>query len=234
MDCGRCSVRVETTLDCGHVKTVYCYDCSGDRKPSIKCTVDVMTEFSSCGHQAPMPCYSRYDTQVLCPLPCGVTLACGDVCSGSCGHCAMFGHAVCKVPCKRVLFCGHECGMVCHSGETCQPCESKCTNRCFHSKCPLKCSGVCSSCAEPCVWSCPHEGVCPLPCCAPCSRLPCNRRCENKLSCGHQCPSLCGELCPPATYCQVCGSIDKNNSIVDYVEMRPYSASDVDTYKTAL
>lgn len=65
-----------------------------------------------------------------------------------------------------------------------------------------------------------------MPCSAPCDRLPCNKRCTKDLSCGHQCPSLCGEVCPelPDWYCQRCGSQiykkpDLDNSTTSYVDL---------------
>jgi hypothetical protein len=57
-------------------------------------------------------------------------------------------------------------------------------------------------------------------CYAPCDRLPCNERCTEQLSCGHRCPSLCGELCPEG-YCQLCG--DKLDSRVDMLELKTYA-----------
>jgi hypothetical protein len=32
-------------------------------------------------------------------------------------------------------------------------------------------------------------------------RLPCDERCYKQLTCGHQCPGVCGEACPDASYC---------------------------------
>ena len=55
----------------------------------------------------------------------------------------------------------------------------------------------CAPCAMACTWTCPHLGTCAMPCGAPCSRLPCTERCDRTLACGHRCPSVCGELCPP-------------------------------------
>ncbi|KAM0493919.1 hypothetical protein ACHAP8_008943 [Fusarium lateritium] len=57
-------------------------------------------------------------------------------------------------------------------------------------------------------------------------RLPCNKRCDKKLRCGHQCPSFCGEVCPVG-YCQVCNR-SKKNSRVDLLEFRTYSEIDLD------
>ena len=52
------------------------------------------------------------------------------------------------------------------------------------------------------------QGLCPLPCGAPCLRLPCDERCSLLLACGHRCPSVCGEACPDPTFCIQCGSSD--------------------------
>jgi hypothetical protein len=64
-----------------------------------------------------------------------------------------------------------------------------------------------------------------MPCAAPCNRLPCDKRCRNILSCGHQCPSLCGEHCPQG-YCQDCG--DREDDRVDLLEFRPYKYIELD------
>lgn len=63
-----------------------------------------------------------------------------------------------------------------------------------------------------------------MPCAAPCNRLPCNQRCSEDLACGHQCPGLCGELCPE-DYCQECS--DHRDSRVDLLEMKSYSEIDL-------
>lgn len=52
------------------------------------------------------------------------------------------------------------------------------------------------------------QGKCDLPCGAPCSRLPCDKRCCKELSCGHQCPGICGEVCPSERFCIHCGDAD--------------------------
>lgn len=58
-----------------------------------------------------------------------------------------------------------------------------------------------------------------MPCAAPCSRLPCNQRCSKNLSCGHQCPGICGEVCAEG-YCHQCSS--KLDSRVEFLEMKSY------------
>lgn len=58
-----------------------------------------------------------------------------------------------------------------------------------------------------------------MPCAAPCVRLPCNKRCSRNLSCGHQCPGICGEICPD-DFCHACGV--KGDVRVDFLEMKTY------------
>jgi hypothetical protein len=64
-----------------------------------------------------------------------------------------------------------------------------------------------------------------MPCSAPCDRLPCNERCTKLLSCGHQCPSICGEECPVG-YCQLCGT--KTDLFLDVFEGKIYTEIDID------
>ena len=63
-----------------------------------------------------------------------------------------------------------------------------------------------------------------MPCAAPCSRLPCDQRCTRKLSCGHQCPGLCGETCPE-DFCQICSV--HQEAQVDLLEMKTYREIDL-------
>ncbi|KAJ1487662.1 hypothetical protein T484DRAFT_1785976, partial [Baffinella frigidus] len=55
---------------------------------------------------------------------------------------------------------------------------------------------------------------------APCDRSLCNLRCAKTLECGHQCPSLCGEPCPPsAIACPLCATERNKNRSVDMIMM---------------
>ena len=55
-----------------------------------------------------------------------------------------------------------------------------------------------------------------MPCALPCDVLPCSLRCEEYLSCGHQCPSVCGESCPCTEFCQQCASTTIKQTPVDF------------------
>jgi len=68
-----------------------------------------------------------------------------------------------------------------------------------------------------------------MPCAAPCNRLPCNERCQKALSCGHQCPGLCGERCHEQ-YCQTCSS--RRDDRVDLLEFKSYK--DIDLNETPI
>ena len=60
-----------------------------------------------------------------------------------------------------------------------------------------------------------------MSCAAPCHILPCSLRCEEDLACGHQCPSLCGEVCPSTKYCQQCASTAVQQTVVDSGSLIP-------------
>lgn len=47
-------------------------------------------------------------------------------------------------------------------------------------------------------------------------------RCDKTLTCGHQCPSVCGEPCPPIKFCRTCAKEDVLNLIVDMYECKTY------------
>ena len=67
-----------------------------------------------------------------------------------------------------------------------------------------------------------------MPCTVPCSVLPCSERCGERLSCGRQCPSVCGEKCPPHEYCQICAPKDIKGIMVSYVLYSTYGDVDLD------
>lgn len=68
-----------------------------------------------------------------------------------------------------------------------------------------------------------------MPCSAPCERFPCDERCDKQLPCGHICPSVCGETCPPVEFCQTCCMEDrKRDSGVDMLEFVPYGSINLD------
>jgi hypothetical protein len=63
------------------------------------------------------------------------------------------------------------------------------------------------------------------PCYAGCNRLLFEHRWSRNLSCGHQCPGICGEECP-TDYCHACGS--KPGARVGLFEMETYNEANID------
>ncbi|KAF4437818.1 Zinc finger, CCCH-type [Fusarium austroafricanum] len=53
-------------------------------------------------------------------------------------------------------------------------------------------------------------------------------KCEVILDCGHQCPSLCGEVCPASKFCQICATDEVKSVCVDFLEMKEYRDIDLD------
>lgn len=112
-----------------------------------------------------------------------------------------------------------------------EPCDRDCGRT--HPDCVHICQGSyhgdteCGPCQQPCDVRCPHSG-CTMPCTAPCNWVPCPRRCSLLLDCGHQCPSLCGEVCPDSKYCQLCGAEDILFTVVDGLGMKDYRDVDLD------
>ncbi|GMG01573.1 unnamed protein product [Aspergillus oryzae var. brunneus] len=116
----------------------------------------------------------------------------------------------------------------CHGDSPCPPCTAPCDVQCGHSRCSQKCSEPCAPCAvSQCLSTCPHS-ACSMPCAAPCDHIPCSRRCEKPLPCGHQCPSLCGEPCPAAKFCQTCATDDIKDISVDFILGQTYKEIDLD------
>ncbi|OAQ22438.1 hypothetical protein K457DRAFT_84858, partial [Linnemannia elongata AG-77] len=233
-ECGDCQQPIGTLpLPCAHVLAkAYCFQ---RQDPSrARCKERVVRKLPHCEHEHPMDCYKDPET-FKCHKRCDVLLDCGHACFKHCFECqaaSLRVDGLLDVPpsgkCGKLMHCGHSCDAYCHLGDECPPCKQSCILTCTHSRCTHPCKTLCPACCESCVWSCSHQGRCQLPCGAPCSRLPCNRRCEKTLSCGHQCPSVCGEKCPSLKYCIEC-KIDPSvmDMIVDLIMQVPLSDVDV-------
>ncbi|KAI8949153.1 hypothetical protein F4801DRAFT_603641 [Xylaria longipes] len=217
----------EILLPCGH--TVISPQCWQAREPnSVTCTA--VTEKTVPGCDISKNMYK-------CTAKCGYPLSCGHSCSWSCEVCrtrvdgkvTVEIHRPCTSLCQRdYSTCAHSCSRPCHPGEDCSPCDKPCEIQCEHSRCGKTCSEPCVPCAvETCCSSCPHS-QCTMPCAAPCNWNPCSMRCTQRLACGHQCPSLCGEICPEPEYCQICAPEDIKAMVVDMLEMKEYREIDLD------
>lgn len=234
-DCGKCLIKLQhVRLPCGHFKDdVLCH--RAQNPGIIYCHTLVSKTVSACGHSIEAACsHDVTSPGFRCPHPCTTILSCGHPCPGTCGKCSTSGsteessvtHQKCTKICGRPFgACNHTCLKQCHEANDCGLCLSPCEVRCQHSKCALRCHEACAPCIEPCTWACNHQGSCSMPCSVPCNRLPCDQRCSKELPCGHQCPGICGELCPAAS-CHQCGM--KQDVRVDLLEMKTYAEVNVD------
>lgn len=236
----KCKVRVPNiALPCGHMhEWLACYEAqSPDR---VSCQVQVQKLMPHCKHKVKVRCFELpLADDYPCDSPCGAALTCGHNCKKSCKDCTtkvdggLFNtdHGVCKIQCNRAYStCSHRCTSSCHGDTPCQLCVQPCEVRCSHSKCSKKCHEPCVPCVENCSWSCPHRGQCQMPCAVPCDLLPCSERCPKILVCGHQCPSVCGEVCPETQYCQECAGSSVKEMTVDFI--MGYSYADIDLHES--
>ncbi|KAI1423512.1 hypothetical protein F5Y12DRAFT_798354 [Xylaria sp. FL1777] len=225
----RCTEILENaniSLSCGHmIKQALCWQAQDPS--SIICQARVVKTVPGCSHIVTVSCQTDVTSpDYRCTSLCGDPQPCGHSCHSQCYRCkdrkdgkvVAEHHEICRQICGRAYTaCRHACQKPCHRQEKCPPCSSPCEVRCSHSKCSKQCYEPCVPCAEQdCSSACPHQ-KCSMPCAAPCDWVPCSRRCEQLLSCGHQCPSLCGESCPDMRYCQVCCSDDIKSTVVDFI-----------------
>lgn len=228
---------INLRLPCGHI--IQTAECWQVQNPAlIHCREKVQKNVPGCGHIVTVPCFMDvHDPSFQCKAECGQILPCGHTCHGACRNCNIrqkgeiteTNHGICRQVCDRnFTTCAHTCQQPCHGEAKCAPCQRPCEAHCSHSRCSKLCHEPCAPCAEQdCASHCPH-GECTMPCAAPCDWVPCSKRCTLILSCGHQCPSLCGEACPDPRYCQTCGSDDVLSTTVDFLEMKEYRDIDID------
>ena len=236
----RCSelVQCDITLTCGHHLTeIPCW--LFQDKSQIRCQEPVDRDVPGCGHAVTLPCSTSIDNEAFqCKAVCSSNLDCGHVCKKKCHTCSKRGangevvetdHGACKRACGRgFTTCGHSCTKECHAQEPCPPCSAPCEISCAHSRCAKRCNEPCTPCTEEtCSSHCPHSR-CQMPCGAPCDWVPCSRRCDKTLDCGHQCPSICGEQCPSWKFCQLCASDKIRDTQVDVILMETYAETDLD------
>jgi len=235
----KCQIQMPNiALPCGHVQTSLA--CHLAQAPeAVQCHVLVEAVMPDCKHTVKVRCCEfPLAADHPCNATCGAALECGHDCKRICkncnprgedGHISDINHGICKTQCSRqYTTCSHACSEACHEDKPCRLCLEPCEVRCSHSRCSKKCHEPCTPCVENCSWSCPHRGACKLPCAVPCDLLPCSKRCSLTLSCGHECPSVCGEICPEARYCQKCADKSVKDTMVDYIMGSTYAEIDLD------
>lgn len=236
-DCGKCLEPVgPVELPCGHSKKqVNCYKTLNLK--DVPCDAFIGSE-AQCGHKVRIKCGTdAMAKDFKCMVTCGSDLPCGHQCKRPCHQCRTWWpdgscfteHKGCIAPCGRKFStCPHSCQKICHGDSPCGLCTQPCSVKCNHTRCGKPCNEPCAPCAIKCDAGCKHQGHCRMPCAIPCDILPCSIRCDKVLKCGHQCPSLCGELCPGVDFCQKCGSKSVKEAVVDYIEGRTYAEIDLD------
>jgi alpha-D-ribose 1-methylphosphonate 5-triphosphate synthase subunit PhnG len=235
-ECGYCVVPIpDVLLACGHTSTEKCF--IAQDTTLARCQIKVERIMPGCGHQVQLECHIAVE-EAHCAAVCGALLPCGHNCRKPCHECnvredakiSKTDHGKCTVPCGNSYnTCEHHCTEPCHRAVTeCKPCKQNCNVFCNHSRCSKSCQEPCAPCAEICNAGCEHSGLCPLPCSVPCDLIPCSKRCEKQLKCGHQCPSVCGEQCPSEAYCQQCATETIKQKIVEYTEFSRYCDMDLD------
>lgn len=138
-DCGLCMVLLDNVhLPCHHLKDdVPCY--RAQDPSSIKYSVRIQKQVPGCNHTVEVPCFQDVATASFrCPTACGINLACGHRCPGSCGKCngkdadmnPIVKHQKCTKICGRPSgTCNHTCRSACHDGTACGLCFSPCEVR---------------------------------------------------------------------------------------------------------
>ncbi|KAI9558322.1 hypothetical protein GHT06_015075 [Daphnia sinensis] len=199
--CGRCSVRMERQLKCGHSAVVECYV----DPLTIRCRV--MKEgclLPLCGHRVALHC-GKDPYKAVCSLPCNVRLECGHSCTLRChtGKDPDHQEYQCKKQCgkmKQGCKKNHKCGKKCF--EDCTLCNEKWTRTlpCGHTiftECYRNDEDIfCPTMMTKIIPECGHEVQ--VACSTEPTRLLCKELCNLKLPCGHACKKKCCEPCNQA------------------------------------
>ncbi|TDL21593.1 hypothetical protein BD410DRAFT_297523 [Rickenella mellea] len=225
-DCGKCMHPIRSVqLPCGHtLSSIPCWR-SIDLS-DVHCREMVTRSLPNCEHTAEMECGGDV-ALVKCEVVCGGAMSCCTrICASKCGNCQLLNATQDRLNhqshhCLRDLYCQHRCKGTCAPEHKCsESCKEPCRQVCAHARCRLPCSTPCAPCMEPCTWICIHSSRdCPVPCGSPCARLPCDERCTQQLSCGHQCPSVCGENCS-IQICPQCAQPEDKEKVVDLIMHR--------------
>ena len=213
--CGSCTAVVGTRqLDCGHFVDIICPE-------NVQPCTQVIDEIDiACGHKLRVLCHETSIEQI-CREICGEKLPCGHDCPADCAECHAsrpIAHPPCSAVCGKELQCGHKCAAECHNAQVnCPPCSQRCQKSCPHGRCKNKCSTTCDPCVKPQRPPCQHLQSMNTLCSLPSPTLPCDHQCEQTLTCGHKCSSLCGEVCLNAEDCLKCGG--RNASLISTIRL---------------
>ena len=199
MECGEnieeilCTAIVEKELRCGHIQEAECYL---DTK-EIKCP-KLRPVTLKCGHKHIISCEQSL-AMFKCQMTCKKTLDCGHIKEVKCFEKPT--RDSCNVLITINLSCGHSKDVLCNESRSKRICNRKCEEElsCGHH-CKLQCWQKCA-CTELVEHNlaCGHRAT--IKCTAKVEGYKCMEPCKMKLSCGHECKSLCSEACTDR--CQV-------------------------------
>ena len=186
-----CKTKVEVLLPCGHETSLECHVVKAGFN-DVLCIEKVGNELR-CGHEVNLPQYC-FQEKVEITLFCGHKKF-----TTSSRKQEQFQSGRCNAKVKRRLPCGHEKEMQCSDNadrvfcdEPCErilPCKHPCGNRCGDDCASFRCVvGVKK------VLSCGRHDVSCF-CSEDVSQRICSNPCTRSLSCGHQCPGKCYEIC---------------------------------------
>ncbi|CAH3193640.1 unnamed protein product, partial [Porites evermanni] len=186
-----CKTKVEVLLPCGHKTWLECHVVKAGFNDAL-CIEKVGNELR-CGHKVNLPQYC-FQEKVEITLFCGHKKF-----TTSSRKQEQFQSGRCNAKVKRRLPCGHEKEMQCSDkadrvfcDKPCErilPCKHPCGKRCGDDCASFRCVVEVKK-----VLSCGRHDVSCL-CSEDVSQRICSNPCTRSLSCGHQCPGKCYEIC---------------------------------------
>ncbi|KAG6083616.1 hypothetical protein E4U16_003878 [Claviceps sp. LM84 group G4] len=236
-----CNLPCQMRLRCGHSCTGRCH--SDILHEAAKCIEPCPRSLDGCDHACPKHCGDA------CPSQCRELIKHLDIML-ACGH--KINEAMCfqvqdpsLIRCKVIVTktvpgCEHRVSTVCSEDVTSE--EYQCTSRCeSHLSCGHDCKDACWRCnkrKDGEVLETSH-GLCRQVCGRKHStcRHSCTETCHGNgdddgdkdcPACSKPCPSICGETCPDATYCQECASDEIKATCVDFLEWKTYGEIDLE------
>ena len=186
--CPPCKIVMDKLLRCGHQHKVNC----GEKK--YLCPTSVEKEIPSCKHKTTMKCHED-PGKVLCPNVCDQLLRCGHQCRRKCHMKDDPNHHKpdCSFPCTKG--CAneglHPCTGVC--SDKCPPCKEQTKKKleCGHTHLVECCDKnfLCTTKVSKIIPSCEHKKF--MRCQDSPVNAKCDKRCDTRLECGHQCRNPC-------------------------------------------
>ena len=189
--CGPCITKVERLIQaCKHIQIMPCHQ--NPEEFDCKYNVDKLLP---CSHTQTVACFKPPE-DVTCATRCGAEYPCGHKCMKKCHYLSDCGKCEEKVK-KRMPNCDHLQSVPCYKNpedfsclEKCcrvLTCKHACTKRCGELCDPLECTvsirKVMPGCGHRLMIDCNRQ------------HIPCLRKCDRLLWCGHKCNRSCGEDC---------------------------------------